>query len=329
MSQRPDDCGVDGVSLAMRRFGQGRPVVCLHAIGHDSRDFEALRARIATASTWWPGLARARRVGAGPGERQRRNVTAACSTGLLESLDLPAPILIGNSIGGAAAILSAAALAGAGHAPRGLVLCDSGGLVAVTPLVSRFCALFERFFAAGERGAWWYGGAYSSITGLVLPGPRRPGRGRREIVAQGRALAPLLRQAWASFSRPEADIRAVAAGLDIPVWAAWGRQGPGHPAGRLSPGALEALKHAAWTRLRGRPRRLPGATRPLRRRFPAWAGELRPEGRPPAAVRPLRRNESEFAAKLRSSPFTILWGGGQAWEGAWWERASGAAVREG
>jgi len=31
---------VDQVRIAYSRKGQGRPVVCLHAIGHGSRDFE-------------------------------------------------------------------------------------------------------------------------------------------------------------------------------------------------------------------------------------------------------------------------------------------------
>ena len=61
----------------------------------------------------------------------------------MAALDLPAPVIIGNSIGGAVAIRHAAR-----HPVRGLVLCDSGGLVPVDRTVQRFCALFEAFFAA-------------------------------------------------------------------------------------------------------------------------------------------------------------------------------------
>ena len=34
-------------------------------------------------------------------------------------------------------------------------------------------------------------------------------------------LAPLLREAWHSFGQPDADLRALAAQLDLPVWVAW------------------------------------------------------------------------------------------------------------
>jgi hypothetical protein len=36
---------IDGVSIAVRRIGRGQPVVCLSAICHDSRDFDALAER--------------------------------------------------------------------------------------------------------------------------------------------------------------------------------------------------------------------------------------------------------------------------------------------
>src|SRR5262245_55803951 len=37
---------VDGVTLAYEDEGQGPPVVCLHALGHGARDYEALAARL-------------------------------------------------------------------------------------------------------------------------------------------------------------------------------------------------------------------------------------------------------------------------------------------
>ena len=35
-------CEVDGVSLAFRQYGEGRDIVCLHAIGHGGGDFAAV-----------------------------------------------------------------------------------------------------------------------------------------------------------------------------------------------------------------------------------------------------------------------------------------------
>ena len=37
---------VGGSRIALTRRGEGRPVVCLHAVGHGARDFEALAERI-------------------------------------------------------------------------------------------------------------------------------------------------------------------------------------------------------------------------------------------------------------------------------------------
>jgi 4,5:9,10-diseco-3-hydroxy-5,9,17-trioxoandrosta-1(10),2-diene-4-oate hydrolase len=116
----------------------------------------------------------------------------------------------------------------------------------VSPVVARVCSAFAGFFA-GERGAAWYGPAYALYYRLlVLPQPVARDR-RRQIIAEGRRLAPLLRQAWESFGRPDADIRALAAGLQIPVWAAWGSNDRVIPLGACLP-AIRALRHGRLTR---------------------------------------------------------------------------------
>src|SRR6185369_7919359 len=44
---------------------------------------------------------------------------------------------------------------------------------------------------------------------------------RARVVAAGRELAPLLRDAWRSFAAPDADTRALAADVRCPVLFAW------------------------------------------------------------------------------------------------------------
>jgi pimeloyl-ACP methyl ester carboxylesterase len=51
-----------------------------------------------------------------------------------------------------------------------------------------------------------------------------------------------MRQAWHSFGRPEADLRAIAASLDIPIWVAWGRRDKVIPLARCLP-AITRMKH--------------------------------------------------------------------------------------
>jgi pimeloyl-ACP methyl ester carboxylesterase len=226
---------LDGVDISVEMAGDGPAVLCLHAVGHDGRDYEALVDRLGQSYRFvcvdWPGQ------GGSSGDHQPASAKryAELAEGVMQRLDLQRPILIGNSIGGAAAIHIASR-----RPVQALVLCDSGGLLAVTPAVTRFCGLFERFFRAGERGAWWYGPLFALYYRLVLPAKAaRPQRAR--IVAGARRSAGPLRQAWASFAMPDADIRDIAATLDVPIWVAWARNDRTLPLSRCLP-AIRRLK---------------------------------------------------------------------------------------
>lgn len=231
----------DPPPLAVRRIGGGAPVVCLHAIGHDAADFVPLAERLGDRYEFflvdWPGHGRSR-ADAGP-------VTATRYAELLQSalvaLDVRNPVIVGNSVGGGAALLYASR-----NPVRGLVLCNSAGLVEVTPTVRRICRLFEKFFAAGERRAFWFRWLYARYYALVLPMPAASER-RRAIIAQGERLAPLLRQAWAGFGRPEADLRALAASIEVPVWVAWAVRDKIIPLRTCLP-AIHRLKHHQFSR---------------------------------------------------------------------------------
>ena len=227
----------DGVSLAVHRIGRGAPVVCLHALGHDRRDFDRLAARLSDrfelVCIEWPGH----------GESGDDPLPAAAAryadllVAALDQLELGAPILIGNSVGGAASVLYASR-----RPVRGLVLCGTGGLVEVTPTVTRICRIYERFFAAGERGAWWFGVVFQAYYRIVLTQPAARAQ-RRRIVAGIGQRARLLREAWASFGEPGADIRDIAAGLPVPIWVAWADKDRTIPLKRCLP-AIRRLKNA-------------------------------------------------------------------------------------
>ena len=237
----PEDAArieVEGVSLAVARTGQGVPVICLHAIGHGGGDYAAFAARMAdrfeVIVVDWPGHGRS-------GEDHQPLSPARYAelvAGLTARLGLERPILVGCSIGGAAAILYAK-----DHPVRGLVLCDPGGLAEVNGVTRRFCGLFARVFAAGERRARWFGAAYGAYYGLlVLPG-RAATAQRRRIVACGYEMAGKLREAWEGFGRPEADIREVAWSLAVPVWFAWARSDRVIPLGFCQP-AIDRMQRA-------------------------------------------------------------------------------------
>ena len=208
---------VDGVRLAYDDAGSGPVLLCLHAIGHGASDFADLRARLGgrcrVIALDWPGHGRSGED-AVPATARRYGALAA---GFVDALALRDVVVLGNSIGGGAALLLAAARP---QAVRALVLANSAGLDRVGAAARAVTRAMAAFFAAGARGARWFPRAFDLYYRLVLPAaPAREQRAR--IVAAARSSAPRLVEAWRSFGRPEADLRAIAAQLHCPVLVAW------------------------------------------------------------------------------------------------------------
>lgn len=218
-------------AVMVRRTGVGRPVLCLHAVGHGSGDFAPLAQRLGKQFEFiaidWPGHG-ASPADLGPDGLQGLQVMGPVEPGryakillaVMDALALQRPLAIGNSIGGAALIIAAA------QAPKrfsGVVLCNPGGLAPVDALARRVTALMAAFFRAGARGAAWFGPAFALYYRLCVLGGRS-GPQRRRIIAAGREIAPLLADAWTRFGGADADLRARAASLEPPVWLAWARR---------------------------------------------------------------------------------------------------------
>jgi pimeloyl-ACP methyl ester carboxylesterase len=213
-----------GTEVAVSRMGSGQPVICLHATGHGGRDYAAF-AGVMSHNGFeifvidWPGH------GASPPDARGCSASAERYADLLVDL-IPAlcgdlkPILLGNSIGGAAALSFAL------RDPdkvRALVLCNPGGLAPLNALAKGVIAAMVGFFGAGERGAGWFARAFTAYYRIVLPA--RPAvEQRARIVAAGPEMARLLKQAWDSFRQPDADLRLRAKKLAVPTLFAWAKQ---------------------------------------------------------------------------------------------------------
>jgi len=235
---------VDGVRLAIAREGAGPPVICLHATGHGGRDFEAfaagVRDRFEVIRIDWPGQGRS-----GPD-------TAAASAaryadllrGAVAALGLDDPILVGCSIGGAAAVNYASR-----YGARALVLANPGGLVEVNAATRKACRFLSRIFAAGARGAWWFGTLFAVYYRMVLPSAAAAGQ-RRRIVRAGYETAPIMAQAWASFAEDAADQREIASRLPMPVLIAWAMQDKINNFAANAP-AIAAMKTARLVKFEG------------------------------------------------------------------------------
>ena len=225
--------------LAVRAAGSGKPLICLHAIGHGARDFdrvaERLGERFRVVAPDWPGH------GDSPASVTPDAAEyAALLPTLFDRLGIARALVLGNSIGGAAALRFA-------HAEpervAGLVLCDAGGLVPVNFLTRFAIGRTARRFELGATGdphfAKWYARYYAKMLRTSQADWRRG-----EIVGEGARLAPLLAEAWRRFARPEADLRALVPQLAMPVLVAWGRKDPAIP-WLLARGAAISAKRGA------------------------------------------------------------------------------------
>lgn len=210
---------VDGVGVAVARRGSGVPVVCLHAIAHGALDFEAFAERVAdrceVIAIDWPGQGRS--------DASAVAASAASYADLLEQL-LPrlarSPVvLLGCSIGGAAAIQVAARRP---DLVRGLVLCNTGGLLPVDAFTRFATARLSNFFARGAAGATWYRAAFGLYYRMVLPSASAKAQ-RQRIVSAAYETAGLLAEAWSSFGAPDADLRALLPAVTQPTLVAWAR----------------------------------------------------------------------------------------------------------
>ncbi|MGH9822019.1 MAG: alpha/beta fold hydrolase [Blastocatellia bacterium] len=199
--------------------GNGPILVCLHAIGHGAGDFGDLSRRLGSEY---------RLIGVDfPGHgNSGSDSKAACGiryteilTQFIDRLELDSVILLGNSIGGATAIRYAAANPGR---VKALVLSNTGGLDPGGAVARIFTKTFALFFAAGRRHAFWFPWAFSRYYHKVLTG--EPAREQRErIIRSAYEIAPILEQAWKSFSRPEEDLRDLLPSIQCPVLIAWAK----------------------------------------------------------------------------------------------------------
>ena len=211
---------LDGVTITYSDTGGTGPVlICLHAIGHGARDFEDLARRLSgyrVIAIDFPGQGRSGRDHVAASGTRYAQLLAL----FIAQLELHNVVLVGNSIGGATAVRYTLS-----HPDnvRGLVLCDSGGLLPPPDLGARLAiGGFVQFFAAGARGAPWFGWAFARYYAAVLT--EKPAEAERaRIVRSAYEVAPVLVQAWKSFARPEESLWARLPEIRCPVLLAWAR----------------------------------------------------------------------------------------------------------
>lgn len=203
--------------------GSGFPVLMLHATLHDRRDFDpivpALARRYRTIALDWPGHGESEAPP--PPLEPGAPLFADVLEDVVEALDSPPAVLIGNSVGG----FSAARLA-ITHPDRvaGLVLVNNGGFIPTNILTRAFCRVMGT--PAVTRRV---------MLGFVRSYIKAKTDSDRQIAAratarsktkEGVATAAAL---WRSFATPEHDLRGHADQIRAPTLLVWGAKDPAIP----------------------------------------------------------------------------------------------------
>ena len=207
---------IDNVELAYKDAGKGQVLLCLHAIGHSSKDFATLYQldlqHYRIISLDFPGH--------GNSQAPQRSVSASYFSEIvlefIEKLELKDLIIVGNSIGGATAIRVAS------NNPdiSMLVLSNPGGLDKRGFIAPIFLNFMVRFFRKGEEMDPKFKKQFEWYYKNVLTTPASNER-RSEITRDCYTLAPLLVQAWTSFKSDEEDLRPLVETITCPVLFTW------------------------------------------------------------------------------------------------------------
>jgi pimeloyl-ACP methyl ester carboxylesterase len=198
-----------------RERGSGAPIVLLHAVTHDHRDFdevaETLAATHRVIAVDWPGHGRSDPV-ADP--LASAVGFAQVLAEVVEGLQLPRAVFVGNSVGGyAAARLALDAPARA----AGLVLVNSAGFIEQNLVTRALCralgtpAIARRVLPRLVRGYMKPRNAFDQAVGE-----------RAAAFAGSAAGSRVAASVWRSFTAPEYDLRAQGPQLAGKVLLVWG-----------------------------------------------------------------------------------------------------------
>jgi pimeloyl-ACP methyl ester carboxylesterase len=203
--------------VVVHSVGNGPGLVLLHANGGDHRDFDTIVEPL--AREWlvhavdWPGHG---------SRRSNENATAIGYANVLSQLlaELPGGpfVLLGNSVGGFAAILAAFEHP---ELVRGLVLVSPGGFTPRWPLAVPACHVIGSTLIAPLAMRW-------------LPRLYLRGRSAQVIAMRSRAIEasrdPAARAVfsslWRSFTDQRHEARRPARQITMPVHLCWGRVDP-------------------------------------------------------------------------------------------------------
>ena len=207
---------IDGINIAYKDEGTGQVILCLHALGHSSKDFASLyklpseKFRIIALDFPGQGLSSPSLVPVSS------NFYFGLTSKFIQLLDLKNIIVIGNSIGGAVAIR----IANGNPNVRLLSLSNPAGLDKRGFIAPFFLNYMIHFFQKGVKNNPSFQLQFENYYKKVLITESALNR-RAEIVNDGYRLSPLLVQGWSSFKLDEEDLRPFIKNINCPVLFTW------------------------------------------------------------------------------------------------------------
>jgi len=208
---------INGILIAYKDEGEGQILLCLHAVGHSSKDFAALYSldlkKFRIISLDFPGHGKS----AAAAQDISATYFSTVVLHFIKALHLKNVIIIGNSIGGATALRVAAYNSNI----RMLSLSNPGGLDKGGLLAPFFLNYMIRFFQQGVKGKPGFKSRFEKMYKRILITPVAADR-RKDIVQDAYLLAPLLVQAWTSFKSKDEDVRPLIKTINCPVLFTWG-----------------------------------------------------------------------------------------------------------
>lgn len=207
---------IEGINIAYKDEGSGQIILCLHALGHSSKDFASLyklpleKFRIIALDFPGQGLSSPSFV----------SVSSSFYYGLtnrfIQLLNLKNIIVVGNSIGGAVAIR----IANNNPNVRLLSLSNPAGLDKRGFIAPFFLNYMVHFFQKGVKKNPSFQNQFDNYYKKVLITETSLNR-RAEIVNDGYRLSSLLVQGWSSFKLDEEDVRPFIKNIHCPVLLTW------------------------------------------------------------------------------------------------------------
>ena len=207
---------IDGTNIAYKDEGAGQVILCLHALGHSSKDFTSLYhlplEKYRVIALDFPGQ----------GNSSTTSVPVSSSfyysiaNKFIQLLDLKNIIIVGNSIGGAVAMR----IASNNPNVKLLSLSNPAGLDKRGLIAPVFLNFMIRFFQRGVKNKPSFQRQFEQYYKKVLVTDSALER-RNEIINDAYRLAPLLVQGWTSFKLKEEDLRSIIKQISCPVLFTW------------------------------------------------------------------------------------------------------------